>query len=148
MYQYYKYNQDTILDMKSNRYFIIIFITLIFLCSLILFCYYFKTTIYINAKLIVNCQNNNCTYYLYLPYSEVNVSNLKIVRLDNKNYPYQIENIEELEIDEKTLNNYQVIQINIDLPKQYQVNNLVLDLKILEREERLINLVKEIIFKE
>lgn len=149
MFQYYKYNRINILNMKSNRYYMVVILITLFLIFLILFCNYYKVTIYFESKLVVNCQENECKYYIYVPLDKIaTINDSKVIKINKDNYPYQINNIEEIAYDEKNLINYQIVQININLKKDYQINNLVIDIKILEKEEKLINLIKNILLEE
>lgn len=147
MFQYYKYNKSSILTINARKHSIILLCILLFISFLIIFCWKFKFNKYLSAKLLVSCENT-CKYTLYSSLENAPVIiNSSLLKFEKNNYPYKIKEVT-LKYDEATLINYYSIQIDTDIDVQYQINNLVLDVEILIKEENIINFIKNSIWKE
>lgn len=64
--------------------------------------------------------------------------------LDNKKYKYYIHSIDENLLVENNLN-YKKVNINIDLPKKYQINNLIINFKKRKEKKKIIYYLKDLI---
>lgn len=96
--------------------------------------FYDITAIYNNSKvsLLVNLNDLD------------NVLDNDYLILNNKKYNYYIESInEELLIDNNL--NYKKINININLPKKYQINNLIINFRKRREKKKIIYYVIDLI---
>ena len=96
--------------------------------------FYDITAIYNNSKvsLLVNLNDLD------------NVLDNNYLILNNKKYNYYIESIDEDLLIDNNLN-YKKINININLSKKYQVNNLILNFKKRKEKKKIIYYLKDLI---
>lgn len=85
-----------------------------------------KVTLFVNLKDIDNVLNND---YLIL---------------DNKEYDYFIESIDKDLLIDNNLN-YKKITININLPRKYQINNLIINFRKRREKKKIIYYLKDLI---
>ena len=85
-----------------------------------------KITLFVNLKDLDNVLNND---YLVL---------------DNKKYNYYINSIDEELLIDNTLN-YKKVNININLPKKYQINNLIINFRKRREKKKIIYYLKDLI---
>lgn len=85
-----------------------------------------KVTLFVNLKNLDNVLNND---YLVL---------------DNKKYNYYIHSIDENLLVDNNLN-YKKVNINIDLPKKYQINNLIINFRKRREKKKIIYYLKDLI---
>ena len=85
-----------------------------------------KITLFVNLKDLDNVLDND---YLII---------------DNKKYNYYIESIDEDLLIDNNLN-YKKINININLPKKYQINNLIINFRKRREKKKIIYYVKDLI---
>lgn len=70
-------------------------------------------------------------------------TNNNYLKIDEQEYPYQIQKIEsQLSIDEDG-ENYQIIKLAVNLPHQYQINNYLVTIKIPKEKRKVINYLLE-----
>lgn len=112
---------------------IIITITL----SLIIFFMLCNYKTYYNIKAIVVLEEDN--YYLdcYVPIDKISYFSNNELLLNRKKYRYSIINIDS-NYYVSDLTSYQIIRIKLDLDKNYLYNNMVLNLKILKENKKII----------
>lgn len=70
------------------------------------------------------------------------LSQYENIVIDSQKYPFQIQNISEIFIDEKTLENYQII--DLESPKSYR-NHQVIQIYLLDKKEKIIKKIKKLI---
>ena len=147
MVDYYKNNKGYLLSLKPKNYFNIIIILYIILFYLLIFSFTYKVSDYIPVKIRAVCADS-CEYYLYSEaFYTKKITKANKIQIEKNNYPYKIKKIGKLEYDEAYNINYQLIELKVDLPKKYQINNLYLDAKIKLKEEKLIKKLKQILFE-
>lgn len=64
--------------------------------------------------------------------------------IDNKKYKYYIKSIDEGLLIDNNLN-YKKINININLPKKYQINNLIINFRKRREKKKIIYYLKDLI---
>ena len=64
------------------------------------------------------------------------------IRIENQIYPFKIQNISEIIIDEKELKSYQIV--DLESPKSFQ-NNQIIEIYLLDKKEKIIKKLKKII---
>lgn len=120
----------------SSTIILFVIIILILLLSNILEyeSFYDIIAIYDNSKvsLLVNINDLN------------NVIDNDYLILDNRKYNYSIESIDEDLLIDNNLN-YKKVNINIELPKKYQVNNLIINFKKSRGKKKIKRYVEELI---
>ena len=96
--------------------------------------FYDITAIYNNSKvsLLVNLNDLD------------NVLDNNYLILNNKKYNYYIESIDEDLLIDNNLN-YKKVNINIKLPKKYQINNLIINFRKRREKKKIIYYVKDLI---
>ncbi len=83
--------------------------------------------------------------HLLIPHDEVkNIIDKDELLIENKKYKYKIKNILP-EIQVINNQNIQEIEIDIKLPKKYQLNNLILTTKIIKSEKTLFKKLNNIL---
>ena len=85
-----------------------------------------KVTLFVNLKDLDNVLDNDCLI------------------IDNKKYNYYIESIDEDLLIDNNLN-YKKITININLPKKYQINNLIINFRKRREKKKVIYYLKDFI---
>ena len=147
MIDYYKNNKGYLLNMEPKKYFNIIICIYIIIFYLLIFSFTYKVTDYEKVKLIVSC-DNKCQYFLYSNIDNLkNITKYNKIKIEKNDYPYKIKKIGEINYNEMANQNYQLVEIKINLEKKYQINNLYLDAKIKLKEEKLIKKIKRIVFE-
>ena len=96
--------------------------------------FYDITAIYNNSKvsLLVNLNDLD------------NVLDNNYLILNNKKYNYYIESIDEDLLIDNNLN-YKKVNINIKLPKKYQINNLIINFRKRREKKKIIYYLKDLI---
>ena len=121
---------------KSSTIILFVIILLFLLLSNILEyeSFYDISAIYNNSNvtLLVNLNDLN------------NVLNNDYLIIDNKKYNYYIESIDEDLLIDNNLN-YKKINININLPKKYQINNLIINFRKRREKKKIIYYLKDLI---
>lgn len=147
MHDYYKCNQNFILDIMPKKYYNIAVIIWIMCLGFIIFSFFYKVSDTIETKLQVKCEKNICKYYISANLSNIaKIKNSHTILINKKIYLYKIKQISELQYDNNVNQNYQIINLDLKLAKKYQKNNLYLDVKIKLKEEKLIKKIQKIIF--
>ena len=96
--------------------------------------------------MIIACENS-CSYYLYSTLEDINdIQKAKNILIDKNNYPFTIEKVGAIKYDEVYQVNYQLLKLDIKLPKKYQIDNLYLLVKVKIKEDKLIHKLKTILF--
>lgn len=102
----------------------------------------YKIYYYINGTII----NEEDNYYLkcYIPIDDIKyITSSEYLIIDNESYKYSIYNINEEYFSDNN-NTYQEIILNINLDDKYKYNNLILNLKLLKENKRVIEYIKDI----
>ena len=148
MNQYYRSNKQYLESLKPRKYFSIIIIVILLIVIFTVFSIYYPVSNYIKAKLYISCDNNLCHYYIYSLIDNTKIiKNSKIIKIDKNNYAYKVLNIGQVNYDEITMINYQLIEIKLKLNKKYQINNLYLDAYVKTKEEKLIRRLLNIVLE-
>ncbi len=146
MVHYYKNNKGYLLSLKPQNYFSITVISYLLLISFLIFSFVYKVSEYKEAKIIVSC-TESCSYYLYSTLEDLaDIKQSENIIIDKNNYFFTIKNIGALSYDEKYQTNYQLLTLNIKLPKKYQIDNLYLNAKVKIKEEKLIQKLRKLLF--
>ncbi len=146
MVDYYQNNQGYLLSLKPQNYFSITLIIGLMFIGFIIFSCLYKITDYQDSNLIITCEEK-CSYYLYSSLNDIKqMQKIKKIIIEKSSYPVAIESIGALEYDEVYQSNYQLLKLNINLPKKYQINNLYLPVKIKIKEEKLIRKIWKLLF--
>ena len=96
--------------------------------------FYDITAIYNNSKVTLLVNLNDLD----------NVLDNNYLILNNKKYNYYIESIDEDLLIDNNLN-YKKINININLPKKYQINNLIINFRKRREKKKIIYYVIDLI---
>jgi len=92
--------------------------------------------------------NDNYKLALYInPYKTNFIKNNNSLIIDNKYYEYKIDFIEKDYIISESMNQYIKIYIDIDLKSSDKINNNILQVKILESDQKIICYLKNYIKK-
>jgi len=92
--------------------------------------------------------NDNYKLALYInPYKTNVIKNNNSLIIDNKYYEYKIDFIEKDYIISESMNQYIKIYIDIDLKSSDKINNNILQVKILESDQKIICYLKNYIKK-
>lgn len=119
--------------------YVYIMIIIIIVLSLIIFMMLFHYKTYYNIRGIIDGED----YYirLYVPLDDAPyVINGKIVRINRKDYEYEIVKIDDEYLSDN-YNTYQVVFIKINLPSKYKFNNLSLSIQFLKDDKRVIDYI-------
>ena len=88
---------------------------------------------------------NNSKVTLIVALKDIdNILNNNYLVLENKKYNYYIESIDEDLLIDNNLN-YKKINIDIDLPKKYQINNLIINFRKRREKKKIIYYLKDLI---
>lgn len=124
--------------------FIYIMVVIISSLSLIIIFMLFHYKIYYLFKGNIIMEEDN--YYLkcYIPISDIKyiTSNSTLI-IDKKLYKYEVVKISEDYFSDNNIT-YQEIILEISLDDEYKYNNLMLELKILKDDKRIIDYIKSI----
>lgn len=137
-----KYIDNDIILQKKIEPLIYIYIMIIIVISLSLIILFilcrYKTYYYVKGTVV-----SDRDYYVqvYVPLDKLMFFvNNKKVAISGKNYEYEIVNIDS-EYFTDNVTTYQIVEIIIDMPEQYKFNNLVLELKFLKEDKRIIDYI-------
>jgi|LSQX01.1.fsa_nt_gb hypothetical protein len=122
---------DLLLKEKPKKYGS--FILLMFIL-LIIYLLNQKITTTINVQGIVK-EINGYKLVLYIPYQNVVNLNYSKLLIENESYNYKIKKINSELIQIDSLNIQEVI-VEVDLKEDWQINNLILETKIIKGEEK------------
>lgn len=120
-------------------YVYIMIIIIISFSLIIIFMLFHYKTYYIIKGTVINEEDN---YYIkcYIPISDIKyITSSDNLLVDKKVYKYNIKRINE-EYYTDNSNTYQEVILDIELQSNYKYNNLVLDLKLLKENKRVIDL--------
>ncbi len=146
MVHYYENNQGYLLSLKPQNYFSITLMSILLVIFFLIFSFIYKVADYKEVKMIIACENS-CSYYLYSTLEDINdIQKAKNILIDKNNYPFTIEKVGAIKYDEVYQVNYQLLKLDIKLPKKYQIDNLYLPVKVKIKEEKLIHKLKTILF--
>lgn len=132
---------DTLIILKSSnniliKRFILLVTILLLLIAYILFSFNYQSY-YETIGIIAKVEDN---YYLVV-YNDINknkyLTNNNYLIINEKKYSYDIEKIE-TDIQVQNQINYQLIYLNINLEEKYQLENLILYLKIPQDDKPII----------
>lgn len=88
---------------------------------------------------------NNSKVTLFVKLKDLdNVLDDDYLIIDNKKYDYYIESIDQDLLIDNNLN-YKKININIDLPMKYRVNNLIINFRKRREKKKIIYYLKDLI---
>ena len=147
MPDYYENNAGFLLKIKPKNYFSITIVLYIILFYLGIFSCVYKVVDYQEIDLLVTC-DKTCEYSFYSSLEDTqNIQKATQIIINKNNYPFTIKEIGQVQYDSTYHLNYQVIKLNLKLPKKYQVNNLYLKAKIKIKEEKLIKKVEKFIIE-
>lgn len=124
-------------------YVYIMIIIIISFSLIIIFMLFHYKTYYIIKGMVINEEDN---YYIkcYIPISDIKyITSSDNLLVDKKVYKYNIKRINE-EYYTDNSNTYQEVILDIELQSNYKYNNLVLDLKLLKENKRVIDYIKNI----
>lgn len=135
-------DSEVILQRKiGSLVYVYIMIIIVFMLSLIILCFLFHYKIYYKTRGVIEYTGDHYYIRIYIPIEDIMyVTNNNIVRINKKDYIYNIFSIEN---EYFTDNNktYQVIRIKCDLEKNYRFNNLNIDLNFLRDNKRIIDYI-------
>ena len=139
------YNEFIISKFNLNKYCHFTFVLLSFLIMILVICHVFNYKTFYNGMAVINEENQ--VYYIrcYIEYSKVDaVVNNRYINIWGEDYHYQIYRVNE-EVYVESGINYQIVDILIDIPSKYQINNLIVHFKLPYQNKKIIEYVKEII---
>ena len=94
-------------------------------------------------------ENNNHKLTLYIdPYKLKVIKNNNLIIIDDKKYNYTIDLIDDEYIVSDNLTNYLKVILNVNLKQEDKINNNILEVRILESDEKIIYYLKEYFKKE
>lgn len=129
-----------ILENKVEAYiYVYVMMVIILILSLIIFFMLFHYKTYYDLKGTVINEDNIYLVEVYIPINKINylVNNNELL-INKKKYTYKITNISEEFLSDK-ISTYQIVRITLELPKEYQINNLTLKLKMLKEDKKIID---------
>lgn len=135
-------DSEIILQRKiSPLIYVYVMIIIVIFLSLIIFSLLFNYKTYYNIKGIVIEEDNHYYIKSYIPLDKINyLVNNDAILINKKKYKYKIISIDS-EYFTDNINTYQVVSIEINLEKNYQINNLSLDLKLQKENKKIINYI-------
>ena len=93
----------------------------------------------------ISAINNNSKVTLFVNLKDLdNILINDYLIIDNKKYKYYIKSIDEGLLIDNNLN-YKKITININLPKKYQINNLIINFRKRREKKKIIYYLKDLI---
>lgn len=136
-----RYIDSEIILSRRIGYFVYIYILLIIIVilSLITMSMLFNYKLYYKVKSVI--LNDSDGYYLcvYIPLDDNRyITSNEYVIIDNVKYKYSIKYIDSEYITDN-VNTYQVISLNINLPSKYCYSNLMLEVKFIKEDKRIID---------
>lgn len=124
--------------------YIYIMITIIITLSLIIIFMLFNYKIYYTIKGTVIKEEDNYYIKTYIPIKDIKyITSNNFLIIDKKKYTYKTKELKE-EYYTDNNNTYQELILDIELQSEYQYNNLVLDLKLIKENKRVIDYLKNI----
>lgn len=116
-----------------------IMIIIVIILSLIIFITLFHYKTFYKARAVVDSEDNSCYVRIYMPLDDVKyIVDNNTLYIDKKKYNYKIKSIDKEYLTDN-LNTYEVILLDINLPKKYCFQNLNLSLKIIKEDKRIID---------
>lgn len=140
----YKIESELYLKSLKPKYNLFVYFILLFLSVLIISLFIFKTYDVFQTKGFLQCEDK-CYIKVSINYLLTNkIIESKIIKIKDKNY--SVNNIETSEIisDDKTLENYQIVKLEVD-----QLDNGILntfqDIKLYSNNDYIINKIKKVL---
>lgn len=138
------YSEIMINKLKLSKYYNFGYITLIFIIIIISLINTLSFKTYQENIGVIIKEDNN--YYLKTYISINNISSFiqkNYLNIKSNIYEYKIKYINS-ELSIFNNQNYQEVHLSLNLPKEYQINNLVINYKVLIKKQKIINYLKEI----
>lgn len=121
--------------------YVYVMIIIVIFLSLIIFSLLFNYKTYYSIKGVVIEEDTHFYIKSYIPLDKINyLVNNNAILINKKKYKYNIISIDS-EYFTDNINTYQVVNIEVNLEKNYQINNLSLDLKLQKENKKIINYI-------
>ncbi len=118
-----------------------IMIIIVIALSLIMFMTLFHYKLYYKVKGIVQFDDEKYYIRLYIPLDKISyLTSNDVVMIDKREFNYKIISVDENFFTDNSTT-YQIINIEIDIPLKYNINNLSLDLHFLKENKRVIDYI-------
>lgn len=140
MKEFLSHNKISFYEKQESHVSLSLWISLILSFLFVLSC---SITIRLSIPIYAIYEETTNHLILLIPVSEINqLSKQEIIKIEKKNYPFQIKSREELLIDEKSKQNIQ--KIIVESPEKFQ-NNQMIQVYLLDKKEKIITKIKKII---
>lgn len=140
MKEFLSHNKISFYEKQESHVSLSLWISLILSFLFVLSC---SITIRLSIPIYAVYEETTNHLILLIPVSEINqLSKQEIIKIEKKNYPFQIKSREELLIDEKNKQNIQ--KIIVESPEKFQ-NNQMIQVYLLDKKEKIITKIKKII---
>ena len=140
MKEFLSHNKISFYEKQESHVSLSLWISLILSFLFVLSC---SITIRLSIPIYAVYEETTNHLILLIPVSEINqLSKQEIIKIEKKNYPFQIKSREELLIDEKSKQNIQ--KIIVESPEKFQ-NNQMIQVYLLDKKEKIITKIKKII---
>lgn len=133
-------DSEIILQRKICPYvYVYIMIIIVIMLSVIIFFILFNYKIYYTIKGTVTQEDEHFYIRIYIPINDIKyITNNNIVIINEREYKYNIAMIDSEYFTDNIIT-YQIIKIDVAINDMYKINNLVLDLKFLRDNKRIID---------
>ena len=140
MKEFLSHNKISFYEKQESHVSLSLWISLILSFLFVLSC---SITIRLSIPIYAVYEETTNHLILLIPVSEINqLSKQEIIKIEKRNYPFQIKSREELLIDEKIKQNIQ--KIIVESPEKFQ-NNQMIQVYLLDKKEKIITKIKKII---
>lgn len=133
-------DSEIILHRKINYIvYIYIMIIIIIVLSLIILSMLSNYKIYYKVKGIVEKEENNYSIEIYIPLEDTKyiIKNDYLI-INKEKYKYQIKDINSEYVTDN-ITTYQIITLDLNLPNKYKYNNLILNIKVIKENKKIID---------
>ncbi len=136
----YSISSGIILNRKVEPLiYLYIMIIIVIILSLIIFITLFHYKTFYKVRAVIDSEDNHYYVRVYIPLDDVKyIIDNNSLYIDKKNYAYIIRSVDKEYLTDN-LNTYEVILLDIDLPKKYRYQNLNLSLEFLKEDKRIID---------
>lgn len=132
-------NKTSFLLQKEKHIPILVIVILVFMESLWIMCFVEIRISYKTNALYKPSTNTLEIYWLYNNVDKIN--QIEKLKIEEQEMDFQIKNISEIKVDGNR-NNYQIIEVKS--PEKYKENQII-QLKLLDKKERILKKVKKLI---
>ncbi len=147
LHDYIYFNKEKFLDEKPIKFTYLFLFMFLLIGALLLIAILFKGYDVIDTNIIITKNKKNMKIYVYSEINNTeNIINSNFMKIKSKNYDFHVHKIGNYELAENNSLAFQKIEINMDLPRKYQKNNLVIPVKIFTNKQRIYKKILKILF--